>query len=202
MKSLLIVLTLCLCSGCAATRDPQPNDKPTTVHSSPPSRKKTAKVRTDETVKAYPVGRYTDPNYPNEMHERHTVYRREQAPDWNYLPDEPYSLPMGPTVATSKPSPSYYVKTDNELMNAQQRAYAESLREQNRALKTRIESLQQDAEKVPELKEEIENLQRQLDVMPEPPPIAPVEPDSPSEPWDDFSLTKPLPPGEEPLPSI
>jgi hypothetical protein len=33
-------------------------------------------IRTPETVKAYPVGRYTDPNFPEEMHERHTLYRR------------------------------------------------------------------------------------------------------------------------------
>ena len=43
-------------------------------------------VRTPETVKAYPVGRYTDPNFPEEMHERHTLYRREQSAEWNYRP--------------------------------------------------------------------------------------------------------------------
>ena len=43
-------------------------------------------IRTPETVKAYPVGRYTDPNFPEEMHERHTLYRREQSADWNYHP--------------------------------------------------------------------------------------------------------------------
>jgi hypothetical protein len=52
-------------------------------------------VRTPETVKAYPVGRYTDPNFSNEMHERHTLYRREQTADWNYRPSQPQTLPLG-----------------------------------------------------------------------------------------------------------
>jgi len=46
-------------------------------------------------VKAYPVGRYTDPNFSNEMHERHTLYRREQTADWNYRPSQPQTLPLG-----------------------------------------------------------------------------------------------------------
>jgi hypothetical protein len=46
------------------------------------------KLRTPEFVKAYPVGRYTDPNLPNQMHERHTLYRREHAADWNYRPSK------------------------------------------------------------------------------------------------------------------
>ena len=90
-------------------------------------------VRTPETVKAYPVGRYTDPNFPEEMHERHTLYRREQSADWNYRPSQPYALPLGPVVAESNPSPSYYAKTNAEQINAQQKAYAEALLEQNRA---------------------------------------------------------------------
>ena len=100
------------------------------------------KVRTPETVKAYPVGRYTDPNFPEQMHERHTIYRREQSAQWNYRPSsQPYALPLGPLVATSNPSPSYFVKTNKEQITAQQRAYAESLLEENIALKKRIDAL-------------------------------------------------------------
>ena len=98
------------------------------------------KVRTPETVKAYPLGRYTDPNFPEEMHERHTLYRREQSAEWNYRPSKPYALPLGPVIAQSNPSPSNYARTDAEQINAQQKAYAEALLEQNVALKSELMS--------------------------------------------------------------
>ena len=45
-------------------------------------------------------------------------------------------------MAVSNPSPSYYAKTNAEQINAQQKAYAEALLEQNRAMKERIDALQ------------------------------------------------------------
>ena len=194
MKYLVPILALSLCS-CATRKAAQPassNVPGTTI-----SARTMPTVRTSETVKAYPVGRYTDPNYPDEMHERHTVYRREQAPDWNYLPDPPYALPLGPTVANSNPSPSYYAKAEGEL-NAQQRAYAEALQEQNRAMKKRIESLQQQAGKVPGLEQEIDRLKNQLDETQEP-PAAPQKPEPAKVEDDDiFSSVEPaLPEWEE-----
>ena len=138
MKYLITILTLCLCSACS-TR------KAVKIQSSPAvagvSRNDMPGVRVPETVKAYPAGRYTDPNYPDEMHERHTVYRREQSANWNYRPSEPYALPLGPTAAKSNPSPGYFQVADEEQRSAQQKAYAEALLEQNRAMKKRVEDL-------------------------------------------------------------
>ena len=73
------------------------------------------------------MGRYTDPHFAEAMHERHTLYRREQAAEWNYRPSNTYALPLGPVVAESNPSPSDHAATDAEQMNAQQKAYAEAL---------------------------------------------------------------------------
>lgn len=195
MKYLIPILALSLCS-CATRKAAQPT--PSKAPDTAISARTMPTVRTPETVKAYPVGRYTDPNYPNEMHERHTVYRREQAPDWNYLPDPPHALPLGPTVAVSNPSPSYYVRTENELMNEQQRAYAEALQEQNRAMKKRVEALQQEAEKVPELEQEINRLKNQLDEAPEP-PATPQKPEPAKTEEEDFfsSVDPDLPEWEE-----
>jgi len=196
MKYLIpIVAAVCLCSGCA-TRKAVKSDPPTAVPGTSISQKKMPNVRTPETVKAYPVGRYSDPNFPDAMHERHTVYRREQSPDWNYLPDPPYALPLGPTVANSNPSPSYYVRADGETMNAQQRAYAEALQEQNRAMKKRIDSLQGDAGNIPELEQEIDRLKKQLDAVPVPMDAPSPEPDSSGVSEDDdifSSIEPPLP---------
>ena len=189
MKYLITILTLCLCSACA-TR------KPGKIQSSPAvagvSRNDMPGVRVPETVKAYPAGRYTDPNYPDEMHERHTVYRREQSADWNYRPSEPYPLPMGPTVAKSNPSPRFYQVADEEQRSAQQKAYAEALLEQNRAMKKRVEDLQREAAKVPELQQEVERLKSQPEFTPSPSP-------SPAEPSNDdaFSSSEPPLPEEE-----
>jgi hypothetical protein len=179
-----------LCSGCATLNKLAPKKKkPVAEKTTSSSRKKPAKVRTDELVKAYPVGRYTDPNYPEEMHERHTLYRREQSPDWTYLPDAPYALPLGPVVANSALSPSYYLKADAEQMNAQQKAQVEALHEQNRALQKRIDTLNQDQSRNQQLQAEIERLKKELDSLPspEPPPAPSASPEPAAEPWSDFS---------------
>lgn len=196
MKYLISLLVVCLGAGCA-TRKEIVSKSAAIVSGTTVSAKRMASVRTPEVVKAYPIGRYTDPNYPDEMHERHTVYRREQSPDWNYLPDPPYALPMGPGVAASNPSPSYYVKAEGEL-SAQQQAYAEALQEQNRAMKKRIESLQQEAGKVQGLEQEIDRLKKQIDDTPEP-SAAPVKPAPAKIEEDDvFSSVEPeLPAWEE-----
>lgn len=201
MKSLVCLLVLCLCSGCASLPGFAPKKKGPVVQKSTPSpRKKPSRVRTDETVKAYPVGRYTDPNDPETMHERHTLYRRESSADWNYLPDAPYALPLGPTVANSDPSSSYYVKADAEQMNAQQKAYAQALQEQNRALQKRIESMQQEAGKVPELQRQIDRLKREREALPSPAPASnnKAQPAPTPEPVEGFSHAEPpLPEGSD-----
>ena len=144
------------------------------------------KVRTREIVKAYPVGRYTHPNFPDQIHERHTVYRREHAAEWNYRPSKPYALPLGPVIAESNPSPSYYAATNAEQINAQQKAYGEALLEQNIALKRRIDELQQKDSIIQSLRGEIERLKKELDSRRgEPTPPDETKP-SPS---DDFSST-------------
>lgn len=40
-------------------------------------------VRFPEKIKAYPLGRYADPNQRGIMHEAHTIYRVETTPKWN-----------------------------------------------------------------------------------------------------------------------
>ena len=196
MKYLISLLVVCLGAGCATRKDSTPKTA-TVVPGTGVSAKRMPSIRTPEVVKAYPVGRYTDPNFPEEMHERHTVYRREQSPDWNYLPDPPYALPMGPGVANSNPSPSYYAKAEGEL-SVQQRAYAEALQEQNRAMKKRIETLQQETGKVQGLEQEINRLKKQIDDTPQP-SAAPAKPEpAKTEEQDVFSsVESELPAWEE-----
>jgi hypothetical protein len=164
MKTLRLILILALCSGCATRKAAAPRSilKSTT----PLSALEMPEVRAAEIVKAYPVGRYSDPHFPEAMHERHTLYRREQAAEWNYRPSKSYVLPLGPVVAESNPSRSYYVATDAEHRNAQQKAYAEALLEQNHALNQRIQDLQKQDSTIQGLREEIERLQQELETQP------------------------------------
>ena len=53
-------------------------------------------VRYAENIKAYPLGRYVDPNNRRIMHEGHSVYRVETTAKWNLHPNEPVSVPLGP----------------------------------------------------------------------------------------------------------
>ena len=150
----------CLFAGCATkkeVRSARSVEVPGTTVADMPA------IRTPETVKAYPVGRYTDPNFPEEMHERHTLYRREQSAAWNYHPSQPHVLPIGPVAAVSDPSPSYYAATNAEQINAQQKAYAEALLEQNRVMKERIDALQKNEAVIQSLQGEVERLNKELD---------------------------------------
>lgn len=188
MKYLISVLVVCLGAGCATRKDSTPKTAAVVLGTSV-SAKRMASVRTPEVVKAYPVGRYSDPNYPEEMHEQHTVYRREQSPDWNYLPDPP-PLPTG------NPSPSCYADASGEL-NARQQAYAEALQEQNRAMQRRIETLQKEVGKVPALQQELDQLKQNLGESPKPQPTPSPAP-AKTEEGDVFSSVDPaLPAWEE-----
>jgi hypothetical protein len=164
MKYLISILLVSLCSACATRKQADPKRTPAVSGTTVPQ-KRMAAVRTPEVVKSYSVGRYADPNNPETMHERHTVYRREQGPDWNFLPDPPVSLPPS---ANSNPSPSYHGG------DPRQRIYAEALQEQNRAMKQRLDSLQQDASRVPALELEIDQLKKQIRQTP--PPTEPANP--------------------------
>ena len=185
MRLLHCILLPSFAVGCA-TKKESPSARRVDTPSPAIAAGDTSNVRTPETVKAYPVGRYTDPNFPDQMHERHTIYRREQSAQWNYRPSKPYALPLGPVVATSNPSPSYFAKTNAEQISAQQKAYAESLLEQNIALKKRIDALQQKDSTIKDLQTEIERLRKELESRP-PPESTPPAPDAPPAETDDFS---------------
>ncbi len=80
-----------------------------------------------EQVKAYSIGRYVDPSDPNALHERHTIYRREQNAHWN--------LASTRGVAASR---SYYLTADKTQQNQQQQAYYEAAQEQARLAKEQL----------------------------------------------------------------
>jgi hypothetical protein len=188
MKSCHALILLSLFTSCAARKEVR-SLQPRHVLGTTVAAEDMPEIRTPETVKAYPVGRYTDPNFPDEMHERHTLYRREQSAGWNYHPSQPHALPLGPVVAVSDPSPSYYAKTNAEQINAQQKAYAEALLEQNRAMKERIDALQKNESTIQSLQSEVERLKKELDSRRKSPPVE----DDRADTSNDFSFWRATP---------
>jgi hypothetical protein len=87
----------------------------------------TKSIGTPEQVKAYSIGRYVDPNHPDTLHERHTIYRREQTAHWNLA-----------TTGGIGASRSYYLTADKSQQDKQQRAYYEAAQEQARLTKEQL----------------------------------------------------------------
>ena len=135
--------------GCASSKSPTADVGAGSLpqkHDAPD----TATVRTPEQLKAYPVGRYEDPNDPAVMHEGHTVYRAESSPDWNTDPNEPTSLPLGPgEMATADPSQQHTALTaELEQRLKQEDQLLQTTYEQNERLAQEIKALQAEQQHV------------------------------------------------------
>ena len=174
-----------LLAGCASPNPPTLN-----VGAGPLPQKHNvpdpASVRTPEQLKAYPVGRYEDPNDPDVMHEGHTVYRAETSPDWNTDPNSPTSLPLGPgEMATADPSQQHTALTaELEQRLKQEDQLLTTTYDQNERLAQEIKTLQADQQHL------------LLPVPPAEPPVATSQPqpqtNAPSQP----SPVSPTPPSK------
>lgn len=103
------------------------------------------KVRVGESLKAYPIGRYVDPNDPNMLHEAHTIYRREAGAAWNLNPNAPTVVPLGPVLAVADPArmPDP-LPAELEQKIAEQNQLMAALIEQNEALAAELAKLNQE----------------------------------------------------------
>ncbi len=82
------LLALLVCNGCKSKEVPPPQfvNVPVYVAAQTIPADDQAKIRSSSVMRAYAVGRYVDPNRRSVMHEQHTVYREEQSPRWNLIP--------------------------------------------------------------------------------------------------------------------
>ncbi|OAM89718.1 hypothetical protein OH491_16680 [Termitidicoccus mucosus] len=139
------VAALLLGAGCATSKK-----KPSVAEAPPPvpvagtdlDQHNVEKIRTGETLKAYPIGRYVDPGDPNVMHESHVVYRKESGANWNLAPNAPTVVPLGPVLAVSdgatQPNP---LPAELEQKVAEQNQLMAALIEQNEALAAELTKL-------------------------------------------------------------
>jgi len=86
MKYSFVIAVPLLCLSACATRSGPSPVMIRSATSSSMNPKSAEAVRSAETLKDYPLGRYIDPNNPKIMHEAHTVYRVERSPHWNLRP--------------------------------------------------------------------------------------------------------------------
>ena len=169
------LLPALLLVGCASSNPPTVN-----VGAGPLPQKHDmpypASVRTPEQLKAYPVGRYEDPDNPDVMHEGHTIYRAETSPEWDTDPNEPTSLPLGPgEMAVADPAQEHTALTaELEQRLKQEDQLLQTTYEQNERLAQEIKTLQADQQHV------------LLPVPPAEPPVAAPQPkpqtDAPTQP--------------------
>ena len=133
----------------------------------------TENLRYGEQLKAYPVGRYEDPNNPYVLHEAHTIYRAEQASRWNLNPNAPTAVPLGPTVAVADPAKQTAALTGElEQKIQQQNQLLQATTEQNDRLSQEIDRMKTEADKAQAasvandaLRQQIAGQQAQLDAL-------------------------------------
>ena len=150
MKLIYLFVPL-LFLGCSAERplaETRPSEPPATVPGTALSLPDADDVRNPEALKAYPTGRYEDPEDPSVMHEAHVLYRAEQPASWNFNPTEDTPIPLGPTVAVNNPAKEAAAMTGElEQKIQQQNQLLQSTFEQNEQLTKELKELQDEVAK-------------------------------------------------------
>ena len=206
MKLIYLFIPL-LFLGCTAERplaETQAADPPATVPGTALSLPDADDVRNSGALKAYPTGRYEDPNDPSVMHEAHVLYRAEQPPSWNLNPTVDTAVPLGPTVAVTNPAKETAAMTGElEQKIQQQNQLLQSTYEQNQQLTEELKKLQDDVAKtqgiasanealqkqVADLQTQLTKLQQELAAQSHPTPPAVPKPAEPKPWWQFWSFT-------------
>lgn len=104
MKAYLFIALAIFLTACATKPKPRVIQMPTGVPGTVLPAQGIESIRYAENLKAYPVGRYVDPNSSLVMHERHTIYRVETTAKWNLHPNAPATVPLGPALGVIDPA--------------------------------------------------------------------------------------------------
>ena len=126
----------------------------------------TENVRYSEQLKAYPIGRYVDPNHPDVMHEAHTLYRAEQSSRWNLHPNAPTAVPLGPAMAVTEPSKQTVTITTAEL---------EEIRRQTQQMQATFEQNERLAKELEKMRKQYGDRLNSNVLTPTPSPISPTD---------------------------
>jgi hypothetical protein len=168
MKTYFLI-PLAILTGCSSPRIVQMPPQPSTMLSP----EQAESVRYAETVKAYPVGRYVDPNNDLIMHEAHMIYRVETTAKWNLHPNASADTSLGPPVALIDAA-KYNAPVNAEVITEvnKQKAATEALLERNGAfnqslsqLAGAVQAVKQVDEQNLQMKQELSTTEKRLDSL-------------------------------------
>jgi hypothetical protein len=174
MKRLIILIPLFLLSACA-TKKPVLVQMPRSVPGNVLPSHGLESIRYSENIKAYPIGRYVEPNNPLVMHEAHTVYRVETTPKWNLHPNATVAIPTGPVVQVIDPARQPSPLTPEVVAEvSKQRAATQTVIEQGNRMNQALNQLSQSvtasrqiAEDTAQIKAEVTTTKKRLEALEE-----------------------------------
>ena len=163
MKQLLLIPVVLL-TACAS-RAPQriavaPSPKGEPVASD--------RLRTNEQLKEYRLGRYVDARDPFVMHEGHPLYRVETSARWDLRPNNGAALPRRNAVQPPSVSANDAVVAEVNKQRAATRAFTEqtaALNQRLGELSQAVGQTQEIAKQNLELKRDVATLREQLDAL-------------------------------------
>ena len=172
MKLILILVPVILLSACA-TKKPVVVQMPRSVPGTILPADNIESVRYGENIKAYPIGRYVEPNNRLVMHEAHTVYRVETTAKWNLHPNAPVHVPTGPVVQIIDPARKDSPLTPEVVaeVNKQKDATKAVIEQGNRMNQTlgqlsqSVAAARQVAEENLQLKQEVGSTKQRLEAL-------------------------------------
>ena len=115
------------------------------------------KIRSNPVMRSYAVGRYIDPNRKSVMHEQHTVYREEQSPRWNLIPQPD----ADPILMAQKEKQERYA----DVIAGQLALASQDMRDTREIVKKVLEAQISQESKAKELAVLIEELQKRYGVV-------------------------------------
>ncbi len=153
------LLALLVCVGCKSKEVPPPEfvNIPVYVAAQTIPADSSEKVRSNPVMRSYAVGRYVDPNRKNVMHEQHTVYREEQSPRWNLIPQPD----ADPVLMAQRQKQERYA----DAISGQIALAAQDMRETRAMVKKVLESQTSQEAKAKELTDLIEGLQKRYGIV-------------------------------------
>ena len=131
-------------------------------------------VRYAENIKAYPLGRYIDPNNSRIMHEGHSIYRVETTAKWNLHPNEPVPIPRGPVHIRDSARTTSPVGDELVAELNQQKEATKAIMQGGQVVSQKLEELSGKLQQTQEiaarnalLKQEVNTAKQRLDALEE-----------------------------------
>ena len=159
-------------AACASRHEPVVRVTPSSVPGTTLPSDGIESVRYAENIKAYPLGRYVDPNNSRIMHEGHSIYRIETTAKWNLHPNVPVSVPLGPvrvrdTAKTTSPVGNELVAELNQQKEATKAVMqgGQAVSQKLSELANKLQQTQQIVTQNAQLKQEVDNTKQRLDAL-------------------------------------